>query len=172
MYNNTTYEDYMRSVLGYIPNNCIQDTYQINNFNTFSNDDFQNNSKIEELYPDIYRVVYPIVCRECNMNTMPITEECIEKMTDNVYKSIEVDLKLNTNVNIEFRKSDNRNASNRQIENREDRQRNNNFLRDLIKILILRELLKGDNKPGQRPPFPGIRPPFPGPRPPIMPREI
>ena len=61
---------------------------------------------------------------------------------------------------------------------REDRQirRRNNTLRDLIKILILNQLL-GGRRP-QRPPrpFPPPRPPFPGgprpnPRPSIMPRD-
>ncbi len=56
-------------------------------------------------------------------------------------------------------------------EKRETRQINKG-LRDLIKILLLRELL---NRPGQRPPMPGpgpyppVRPPMPGPgpRPPV-----
>lgn len=165
MYNNTTYEDYMRSVLGYLPNNCMQDTYQSNNCYGMPDNNFQINNELETLYPDIYRVVYPLVCNECNMNNMPITEECIEKMTDNVYKSIEVDLKLHTNINVEFKKDSNRNINSRQIENSETRQRrDNNFLRDLIRILILRELLQRRNRPGQRPPFPRPRP--------IMPREF
>lgn len=51
----------------------------------------------------------------------------------------------------------------------------NNGLCDIIRILLVRELLGGPNKPGPRPPFrPGPRPPFgpfppfgPGPRPPF-----
>lgn len=172
MYNNTSYEDYMRNVLGYSANNCMEDTYRSNNCYEMPNNNFQTNNELESLYPDIYRVVYPLVCNECNMNTMPITEECIEKMIDNVYKSIEVDLKLETNVKVEFRK-DNRNTNSRQMEDRETRQRRDNrFLRDLIRILILRELLQRGNRPGGHPPFPGGgRLPFPGPRP-IMPREF
>ena len=65
-------------------------------------------------------------------------------------------------------------------ENRgEDRQLRNRGLRDLIKILIIRELL---GRPGHRPPRPPVRPPFPGGRPgmppqgpnrpPMMPRNI
>lgn len=59
----------------------------------------------------------------------------------------------------------------------EDRQvgARNNFLRDLIRILILKEIIGGGNRPRPpmpphppRPPFPGGsggRPPFPPPRP-------
>ena len=52
-----------------------------------------------------------------------------------------------------------------QVENRneirEDRQIRNRTLRDLIRILIIRELLR---RPGNRPPRPRppMRPPFPG----------
>ncbi len=64
-------------------------------------------------------------------------------------------------------------------ENRgEDRQFRNKGLQDLIRILLIRELL---GRPGNRPPMPPhrppMRPPFPpggpgqGPRPPIMPRN-
>lgn len=57
--------------------------------------------------------------------------------------------------------------------NEEKRFRRNN-LSDLIKILIIRELLGSPGGRPPRPPFPGPRPPFPGGRPhighPPMPR--
>ena len=62
-------------------------------------------------------------------------------------------------------------------ENRvENRQRRNTGLQNLIRILLIRELLRRPNGPPVRPPMPGPRPPFPGgpnpgPRPPIMPRS-
>lgn len=173
MYNNTRYEDYMRNVLGYLPNSCMQDTYQSNNCHGMPDNNFQRNNELDNLYPDIYKVVYPLVCNECNMNSMPITEECIDKMIDNVYRNIEVDLKLNTNMNVEFKKDCNRNMNSRQGENKETRQqRDNSFLRDLIRILILRELLQRGNRPGQRPIFSGgSRPPFLSQRP-IMQKEF
>lgn len=162
MYNSTTYEEYMRKLLGYGSNNCMQDTYGVENcVGMMDNRNFEQNDDLEEFYPEIYKRVYPLVCNECNMNTMPITNETIEKMTDNVYKNIEVDLKIETNVNLELRNGDNRNTSSRQTENRvQSQRRDNGFLRDLIRILILRELLKR-RRPEMRPPFPGNRPPFP-----------
>lgn len=66
--------------------------------------------------------------------------------------------------------------------NTETRRITNNNLRDLIKILIIRELLNRPNIRPPRPPRPPHhRPPFPdfpggpgggGPRPPIMPRDL
>ncbi len=164
MYNSTTYEDYMRKVLGYSSNNCLQNTYQMENCGCMMNERFfEPNDDLEMLYPEIYRRVYPLVCNECNMNTMPLTEEVIEKMTNNVYKNIEVDLKIETNVNLEVRKDENKNTSSRQPENRQMSQRRDNaFLRDLIRILIIRELFRRRQGTQPRPPFfPGNRPPFP-----------
>ena len=66
----------------------------------------------------------------------------------------------------------------------EDRQFRNRGLQDLIRILLIRELLGRPGHPGHRPPMPPhgrppMRPPFPphggpgqGPRPPIMPRDL
>ena len=64
------------------------------------------------------------------------------------------------NKNSEIKRED------RGIENRgEDRQFRNRNLRDLIKILLIRELLGGIRNPGRPPmppPRPPMRPPFPG----------
>lgn len=195
---NTTYQEYMRSVLGYTPNG-MQDTYQEDYYVMPTCPTCQprmtqglaggsyygcNSSQIEGLYPPIYRAIYPLVCRECSQNTMPITEEVLERMVDNVYRSIELDLKIETNVKVETRSEEGKSVENRGENERETRQ-SSNFTRDLIKILILQRLF-GDGffrpiphppRPpfpgGPRPPFPGgpnPKPPMPGPRPP-MPRS-
>lgn len=151
-----------------------------------------------EYYPDIYRLVNPMVCKVCETNTQPITKELIEKMTDEVYMAIEdtsttVNVRVNTPKTEENKTSNssvNKNSS-EEIKNSKTRtERNaksissssNSTLRDLIKILILNQIL--GNRPGTppprppRPPFPGgpgmppPRPPFPGGVPPmIQPRE-
>lgn len=190
---NTSYEEYMQTVLGYTPN-CMQNTMYSNDYYIVQT----NNSILDELYPEMYKKIYPLICKQCNTNTMPVTKEILEQMTDNVLSQIEIDLKIQTNVKIETRKEDVKNTSQRnQTSNarqkdinieeidREDRNRRNNTLRDLIKILIIRELLdRGhQNKPPHfptRPPMQGGRPPFQGGnRPPfsggvggIMPREF
>ena len=183
MYNNEPFDDYIRSILGY-PN--INNTYtpENNNYNSYYNYsakntvDTNNNQEIEECYPEIYRIIYPMIQNRCKRITEPLTKDLIENITNEIYSSIEVTNEINIdNVNIASQNEVNNsnNTSNRNSrqenktkevkqdvnkENREDRR--DNGLRDLIKILIIRELLKR--------PKPGPRPPFPPNRPPIMPR--
>ena len=149
--NDSIYEQYMRNVLGYqAMNNNTYDMYYDNW--DMSNMASMNNIQMQELencYPEIYTIVYPMVQRACSQNTRPITRELIDNMTDEIYYAIE-DKEMLENRNKE--------------EKGEDRQiRRNTNLNDLIRILILRELLG-------RPGFPGGRPPRPRPpRPPMRP---
>ena len=220
------YEDYIRSILGYpVQNNMgCSVAYNSDQTNTYSNANIENltstprySNEILDLYPEIYKIINPMVCKICEANTKPITSELIEQMTDEIYLNLESDTNIddeiinirvnlpnseaeanrnrqvqknvqNTSGNTSKRIRDNRqdNSTKNRVEEtakatsqpREDRQirRRNNTLRDLIKILILNQLL-GGRRP-QRPPrpFPPPRPPFPGgsrpnPRPPIMPRD-
>ena len=188
------YEDYMRSVLGY--NNQDQNMYNMDYYMpnrmqgmmpTYQNEccNMKNEDNVEDLYPDIYKIVNPMVNRVCSRNNKPITNDLIEQMTMEVYNSIEADDINVVNINIETgdvnaeinRKSqENRDtkisAEKKEVRSSEEkRQRrpNNPLLRDLIRILILNRLF-GINRPGNRPP---MRPPFPGPgmpgRPPMPP---
>lgn len=152
--NDSIYEEYMRNVLGYQGNN----TYDMN----YSNWNMQNmtamtNIQINELencYPDIYKIVYPMIQRACNQNRKPLTKDVIDNMTDEIYFAIE-DKEMIENCNKE------ENSENRQMS------RNTN-LNDLIRILILRELLGRPGIPINRPPRP--MPPRPPARPPIWPQ--
>ena len=196
---NESYEEYIRNILGY-PN------YSDNSYsNIYNNGLYENlnqntsNKEIEKCYPEIYKIIYPRVKRACRNCSEPMTPDLIERMTDDIYSSIEADNIINvSNVNInltnEIRKNENRNVNisknntkqenktsidsrenrsleskreDRNIQNRgEDRQFRNRNLRDLIKILLIRELLGGIGNPGGRPPMPPPRPPmrptFPG----------
>lgn len=184
------YEDYMRNVLGYNRNDSVyaddynsnfsQNYYQMPTYNNINR--VQDN--VEDLFPDIYKIINPMVCKICKNNTRPITKELVNQMTEEIYTNIEADDINIVNINIETKDSNfsNRNVNQKQVENRElkdlksqenrnsleSRQRrpNNPLLRDLIKILILNQLL-GGNMPGRLP----VRPPFPGmpPRPPMRP---
>ena len=242
---NQTYEDYIRSILGY-PNQ-MDNTYSINtreNVYMQSMSDV-NSDEIEQFYPEIYKIVYPMVCKVCNNNTRPITKDLIESMTNDIYFSIESDNEIGLNITLgnDVRASDNYssnsnslNSSNTQnnsnntnnfnnsnsfsntnnfvnsvnlsqqnttgkvnqnstrkstenqerLENREvtairndNRRIRNNSLRDLIQILIIRQLLRNRHNRPNRPNPPPPRPPFPGGpgqgpgqgRPPIMPRS-
>lgn len=194
---NESYDDYIRSILGYpnymsnnMDSNCIQ-PYRQTNYSYNSNSD----RKIEECYPEIYKIIYPMVVQVCRNNTRLITNDVIEDMTNEIYSAIEVDqineigvsINLTNEVSTNQNRSQNVKSSNKvtdntkkekDAENRsEDRVSRNNSLRDLIKVLIIRELLNRPNNPPR--PRPPVRPPFPGGtgmpgpgRPPMMPRNM
>ena len=177
MYNNS-YEDYIRSVLGY-PNNNSQNVFEdYNNYDYSQN----RNLELEDCYPEIYKVVYPMVRKACQNVNQSVTREELDRMVDEIYSNVEGNDEIYLNVNI------NNNLENRQTrtfngkkvveepkrevkvqekeEKREVRQFNRG-LSDIIRILLLRELLGKPNFPGNRPPF-GPPPPPPG-RPPFGP---
>ena len=157
--NDSIYEEYMRSVLGYQPMNTYGMDYvdwdmpSINAMNTIQRQELEN------CYPDIYRIIYPMIQRSCNQNTRSITRELIDSMTDEIYFAIEDKEML-----------ENRNKEEKSTQLTEDRQiRRNTNLNDLIRILIIRELLGRPGFPGGRPPRPPVRPPRPPMRPPMGP---
>ena len=147
--NDSIYEEYMRSVLGYQPMNTYDMNYNNWEMPNMTAMNVMQMQELEDCYPEIYRIVYPMIQKACSQNTRPLTRGVIDSMTDEIYFAIE-DKEM-----VENRDKD---------ENSEDRQiRRNTNLNDLIRILILRELLG-------RPGFPGGRPPRPGPpRPPMRP---
>lgn len=182
------YEDYMRSVLGYsdMGNNTYGCNCMVN---------YNNNMPVEQMYPEIYRVINPMVCKMCDSNTQPVTEYLIEQMTNNIYDNVvnRTEVKNLINLNIEVRQTDDANntansnsSSNKrstsqtdsksstivqQSENRSAQPRRNQLLQDLIRILIINRLLQSGrpNRPSYRPGPGGPGMPGPGPRPP-MPR--
>lgn len=174
---NETYEDYIRSILGYP--NYGGNTYQTMPATYERN---EQNEEIESCYPEIYKVVYPMVSKACSENTRPITSALIDELTNEIYLSIESDNEINVTINLTNevggttgnRATSGRGATNVSTvkkeeirENRsEDRQFRNRGLQDLIRILLIRELLGRPGRPGNRPPFPPprppMRPPFPG----------
>ena len=175
------YEDYMRSVLGYPIEN--HNTYQMNYFEDSQNSmiSYQNTKELEDCYPEIYKIINPIVCEVCNKYSKSIKKDMIENIVEEVYRIIEMNNEISIKINIDNRSNPKeteniinntktntiRNLNTEQlkrvseVENRQ-RRPNNPFLRDLIRILILNRLLGGNYN--QRPPFPRppVRPPFPG----------
>ena len=219
-----SFDEYIRSILGYPSTSMGRNMYGMESTMTSMGNNMPNmmsnampstmsNSELEACYPEIYKVVYPMVSTACRNNTRPITKELVDNMTNEIYFAIEgnenVTINLqtgDTNMPAQNRSSNNMNNANNTNnmnaseikkdntipissgENRgEDRQFGrvqNRTLRDLIRILIIRELLGRPGFPGHRPPmrppFPGrpprppMRPPFPGGpggRPPMMPRS-
>ena len=86
---NESYEEYIRSILGY-PN------YQNTDFmNTYNNDYIDNrprnvsNAEIEECYPEIYKIIYPMVCKACMAINENVTEDLVSRITNEVYINVE-----------------------------------------------------------------------------------
>ena len=100
------YEDYMRSILGYPIRQNYMDTYE--NCNSCMPTDYiiqtpRYSDEIMDLYPDIYKIINPMVCKICEANTKPINRELIEKMADEIYLNIESDPNLAENDVINVR---------------------------------------------------------------------
>lgn len=168
------YEDYIRSILGY-PVMTSNDKYQNNIQNTYHYDYVSKtptyNKDLLNLYPEIYKIINPMICKICEANTKPITEELLNQMTDEIYLNFESDNLSNeaneisnrekaqrknnknfqTNTSVvhkEINKELNRdNKSDKEIESRQSKVFGNPILRDLIKILILNQLLYGNSRP-------------------------
>lgn len=176
------YEDYMRAVLGYPLER--QNTYQMNYYEDTQKYviPYDQTKELEDFYPEIYKMINPIVCEVCDRNsTNNISIDAVENMVEEIYKRIELNNEIEIKINIDNRCNEkeeaesrintiksncNRNINNElsrknlEIANRQ-RKPNNSLLRDLIRILVLNRLL-GRNL-GPRPPYlrPPIRPPFP-----------
>lgn len=194
---NETYDDYIRSILGYPARNKLeqynQEMPEYQNYQEYRNPTFNtninisgNNVELENSYPEIYKIVYPMVAKKCeNARSETFSKSDIENMTDEIYYALEEKQEKRININltndINGTKTQNSSAvstsakvenkrpdvkiSQKAIGNSEKRQINSG-LRDLIQILLIRELLNRP-RPPFRPPMPN--PPGPGPRPPMRP---
>ena len=91
------YEDYMRSILGY----PVQTNTYNNYLNTspmqyeYINTGTEYNDEINNLYPEIYKLLEPMICKICEANTKSISKELLEQMTDEIYLNIESDTNIN-----------------------------------------------------------------------------
>ncbi len=154
------YEEYMKSVLGYsqIPNNIYNNTYD-NYYDIDYYDRGANNSlnkvtteMLEPMYPEIYRMVYPMIIKRCSQNNKDITNQLIDKMTEEIYSNDEPE-----DTQPILKNGDVRNPKSKEPETR---QCSNQLLKDLIKILILREFGKPTKPPRPMPPPRPPRPPY------------
>ena len=189
MYDNQ-YEEYIRSVLGYpsITNRNQNQMYQ----NEYPNpSQIRMRNDLEECYPEIYKIIYPMVQKACDGNMRANSKEEIEQMTDEIYSAIEDSNQINVNIHlgntistsntnrsqnnnelskekIPKKNSEKQEVENKNVDAENKRSPRNNNLRDLIKILLIRELL---GRPHNH--FPPSPPHHPRPpmRPPIMPRN-
>lgn len=173
------YEEYMRSVLGYSPyvGNDYTYTDEQEDIYNYSNDTMQvtptaPTQDLTPFYPEIYKIIYPMVCKVCNINlNRELTKELLDQMTDEIYQNMEPEEEeCPTRKEPPLKNGDVRNPNAKEPEVQVKESRITNFLlRDLIRILLLREWGR-PGRPPMRPPFPppGGRPPM-GPGGPGMP---
>ena len=152
-----SYEEYMQSVLGVKG----QNTYMQGMENYFEPRHQETNfQEVNNLYPDIYRIVYPMVQKACSRrNVMTLDNIQLNEMVEEIYNAIEPSEEM---VRGEEGTPKNGDVKNPRV--KETRRPNNNFLlRDLIRILIIRELLQGGWQGGGMPRPPMGGPGIPGP---------
>lgn len=134
-----SYEDYMRDIFYY---NGLQQNMGYN-YPYMS----YNNQNLNNYYPSIYRIVNPIVQKVVNGNNCQFTnEESVNNMVETVLEIISDDISNLENVGNDLSKKQSQNQTgnsnnNSQIQANKD----NNLLRDLIKILIIKELQSKQN---------------------------
>lgn len=200
MYNNQ-YEEYMRNSLGYnmpMMNMNQMDMNQMNMNNIAemyeSENNFSCSQVVDDMYPEIYRIIYPMVCKACMAVDENISEDLVSRMVNEIYMNVEnmetvqecrgssisvspQPIKSSKSDSLSSRtgsslSSSSSSSSNSSSSVRQETRQRNPLLRDFIRVLVLRELLGNPGRP--RPPRPPFRPPFgggmgpgQGPRPPF-----
>jgi hypothetical protein len=166
------YEEYMKNVLGYSTCGCNNNMY--NNYEQpfeeqtmdnyyYTMPAMYNNKEVEltAFYPEIYKLLHPMVCKICNSNmNNEITKELLEEMTNEVYKNFEPEESRTENNQSKpqtvLKNGDVRNPNIKETEISNETRQRNYLLRDLIQILLLNEL----GRPVPPPPPPMPRPPY------------
>ena len=194
MYNNQ-YENYMGSLMGY--NGMCMNQMNINPINEiYESENMCDHMSVDDMYPEIYKIIYPMVCKVCMAVNENVTEDLVSRMVNEIYVNVEnmeaVQECRGSSISVspqlsKSSKSDSlsssrtgsglstssssSNSSLSTSRQQETRQRNP-LLRDLIRILILRELIgnPGRPRPPFIPPFGGGMGPGQGPRPPFGPQ--
>lgn len=160
------YEEYMRSVLGYsVPTNAnIYSNMYDKNYEMSGNYNYvmpnmqemqqgqENIIDLSEFYPEIYKLLNPMVCKICDKNSQrEMTKELLEQMTNEIYDNFEVEEKQER---APLKNGDVRNPNAKEPEISSETRHRNFLLRDLIKILLLNNF----RRPVMPPPPPPMRP--------------
>ena len=152
--NNYSYEEYMNNLLGnniYNQRKINVNSVELYDDNTYNS---QENSELEKCYPDIYKIIYPMICKRCLYINEEITEELVERITNEIYEAVECDetpyetrdvsKQVKARYNNSIRNNRNANFMPKNKENNErivEKRQRNFLLNDLIKIFVLRELI-------------------------------
>ncbi len=141
MYN--SYEEYMQNVLGMnMPNTYMPD---MGYFEPRMQE--RNLPDVDGLYPEIYGIVYPMVQKACSKSrSESVSASQIDSMVEEVYSSLVPgdDVLQGKDNGITPRNGDVKNP--RAKEERRPNNNENTVLRDLIRILIIREIFRRRKK--------------------------
>ncbi len=133
-----SYDDYMRDIF-YFNGLSNSNNYPYLNF---------NNQNLNDYYPSIYKIVNPVIQKVISGNNYQYTnEDSINNIVDVVFGIAIGDINSLTNQNNEPKKinQSGNNCQNNCSSNNTQSQENNNLLRDLIKILTIKELMNRNN---------------------------
>lgn len=176
------YNQYPNNTYNPCMNNCgsvMQNPNMMNNMNgMYMGQNASPNQNLSNLYPSVYRIIMPVISRVLsNSNCQFFNEDILNNMVDTVYNIVEGQIEYEeepinrTSINNSENSSSNNNSSNsgssnttsRNSETRTVQQvnqnssgrnvRNDNLLRDIIKILILKELISRRNQQFNQNPF-------------------
>lgn len=158
------YEDYMREVLGYqnMPNNNMYNAYPMDE-NYYERAAINNidmdTEELESMFPDTYRIIYPMVSKVCNQNmNRKVTKAVLEEMVNEIYINFGEGEPQNTVARPSVRNGDVINPNIKREEASVETRQRNRYLEDFIRVLLLREFLTQ-----RRPTFPPRPPHRPGP---------
>ena len=109
-----------------------------------------------------------MIQKACSENRGEVTRELVDKMTEEIYLAVEDRESEQNRTSEKVDDKTARTSNTKDDRTCENRQRNTG-LNDLIRILLLRELIGRPGFPGFRPPRPPPPPPPRPPRPPMRP---
>lgn len=131
------YEDYMRDIFYF---NGLQNTNTAYPYMMGF-----NNQNLNDYFPSIYKIVNPVIQKVVSGNNYQFTnEESVNNIVDVVLGITAGDINnLENNGNNDKRQNQNTNCNNNNCS--QDNKENNMLLRDLIKILTIKELQSKQN---------------------------
>ena len=133
-----SYEDYMRDIFYF---NGLQDRNMLYSYSGF------NNQNLNDYFPSIYKIVNPVIQKVVSGNNYQFTnEDSINNIVDVVLGITAGDLNLseNNDINRKTNTNTNNNSNNSSMQVQENRE-GNTLLKDLIKILTIKELQNRQN---------------------------
>ncbi len=170
---NGSYNYYMNNA--YMPATNVQNNGMFGpNMNPYMNNGCSSQNSMNNMYPQVYRIINPVAQRVISNNSYPYyNEDNINNMVDTVYNIVEGDVNTLTSTSTTqvsgddtmsqsqgtSRSASQNNNNTRQVTSETTRSTtssmtvqttnsNNQLLRDLIKIIILKELLSRQNNCG------------------------